>query len=322
MKNNKNAKLGWMGNIAYHAIYATWYLFSLIPFKILYFLSETVFYFFIYKCFGYRKKIVRKNLESSFPEKSTEQLRKLEQEFYHWFCDYFVETIKLLTIKETELKRRMTFKGTEAVNKCIKDGQSCAVYLGHYCNWEWITSLPFWVSQEAVCGQIYRPLENRIFDKLFLKLRQRFGAECIAMDEVLRKTVENKAKNRLTVIGFISDQGPNWSNIHHWCDFLNHDTPVFTGTERIARKFNQAVFYMEVSCKSRGYYEAEFKLMTRTPKDMAEHELTNLYFKNLEKTIRENPAYWLWSHKRWKRTHEEFNRRFEIINGKTILKKV
>lgn len=320
-EENKKTGQEWMADFAYHLIYGIWYLFSLIPLKVLYFLSDTLFYFFLYKCGGYRKKIVRKNLESSFPEKTTESLRKLERDFYHWFCDYFVETIKLMTIKESELKKRMTFKGVEAVEECIRDGQSCAVYLGHYCNWEWITSLPFWTPKEAVCGQIYRPLENSIFDRLFLKLRGRFGAECIAMDEVLRKTVENRAKKRLTVIGFISDQGPNWSNIHHWCDFLNHDTPVFTGTERIARKFGQAVFYMEVSRKKRGYYEAEFKLLTRTPGEWAEHELTDRYFEKLEQTIRQNPPYWLWSHKRWKRTHEEFNRRFEVVDGKNILKK-
>lgn len=123
------------------------------------------------------------------------------------------------------------------------------------------------------------------------------------------------------VIGYISDQKPHWVNIHHWVDFLHHDTPVLTGTERIVRKMNHAVFYLDMRRVRRGYYEAEIKLITRNPQEMEdEYGLTDIYYQLLEQSIRQAPEFWLWSHKRWARTREEFNERFEVIDGKVIAK--
>jgi KDO2-lipid IV(A) lauroyltransferase len=263
---------------------------------------------------------VRKNLADSFPEKSAEELRKTEKAFYHWFCDYIVETIKLISISKKELQRRMVFKGMEIVDEMIENGQSCAMYLGHYCNWEWVSSFPLWASPKAKCGQIYHPLENKDFDKLFLRSRERLGSMCIAMQDTLREVMRFKKENKPIMIGYISDQKPFWINIHHWVDFLNHDTPVLTGTERIARKMHQAVFYVDMHRVRRGYYEAEFKLMSLEPQNLKEFELTDMYFSLLEKSIRRAPEFWLWSHDRWKRTREEFNERFEVVNGKVIPK--
>ena len=212
------------------------------------------------------------------------------------------------------------FKGTEAVNQCVEEGQSCAVYLGHYCNWEWITSLPLWVTPKAQCGQIYHPIENKDFDQLFLRLRQRLGAVCIPMQDTLRKILEFRQAHQPVVIGYISDQKPNWHNIHHWVNFLHHDTPVLTGTERIARKVNHAVFYMDVRCVRRGYYEAEFKLITREPQKMKEFEVTDIYYQHLEQSILRAPEFWLWSHNRWSRTRKEFNERFKVVDGKVVAK--
>ena len=262
--------------------------------------------------------MVWKNLTTSFPEKDEEELRCIERQFYRFLCDYFVESFKLVSITREEMKRRVVFKGTEIVDDIVASGQSCAVYLGHYGNWEWISSLPLWVSPQAQCGQIYHPIENKEFDQFFLRLRQRMGAVCIPMNETLRKLAEYRSHNQPVVIGYISDQVPLWTNIHHWVDVLNHDTPVFTGTERIARKLNHAVFYLDVRRLRRGYYEATFKLITRDPQQYQEFELTDMYWRMLEETIREAPAYWLWSHNRWKRTHEEFDRRFEVVNGKVM----
>ena len=172
----------------------------------------------------------------------------------------------------------------------------------------------------AACGQIYHPLENKDFDRLFLRSRERMGAVCIPMADTLRKILEYRQAGRPVVIGYISDQVPFWTNIHHWVDFLHHDTPVLTGTERIVRKFNHAVFFVDVRRVRRGYYEGEFKLMTSEPQKMAEFEITDIYFRMLEESIRRAPEFWLWSHNRWKRTREEFNERFDVINGKVIPK--
>lgn len=305
--------------VLYYMVLSVWYLFSLLPLRVHYFISDLMFWL-LYGLLGYRRKVVYSNIKSSFPEKSEEELRKIERGFYHFFCDYIVETVKLMTISKENLRRRLTFKGAELVDEVVESGQSCAVYLGHLGNWEWVTSLPLWVTPKAQCGQIYHPLENKDFDRLFLRSRQRMGAVCIPMAETLRKIIDYRKQNKPVVIGFISDQVPFWTNIHHWVDFLNHDTPVLTGTERIARKMNQAVFFLDVHRTRRGYYEAEFKLITREPKKMAEYEITTTYFRMLEESIRKAPEFWLWSHNRWKRTREEFNERFEVVNGKVLPK--
>jgi KDO2-lipid IV(A) lauroyltransferase len=264
--------------------------------------------------------VVRSNLATSFPEKTQEELLQIEKGFYHFLGDYLAESVKLISISKKNLKKRLVFKGQETVERCVNDGQSCAVYLGHYCNWEWITSLPLWVTPKAQCGQIYHPLENKVFDRVFLRLRQRMGAVCIPMQDTLRKILEYRQQGQPVVIGYISDQKPQWVNIHHWVDFLHHDTPVLTGTERIARKVKHAVFYLDVRRIRRGYYEAEFRLITREPQKMPEYRLTDVYYEMLEASIRRAPEFWLWSHKRWARTREEFNERFEVIDGKVIAK--
>ncbi len=304
--------------ILYYLTYAVLWLFSLLPMWVHYLISDGI-YVIVYHLVGYRKKLVRKNLSDSFPEKSEAEIIRIEKDFYRWFCDYFVETIKLLTISRQELRRRMVFKGAELVNKLTENGQSCAVYLGHYCNWEWITSLPLWVTPKAQCGQIYHVLENSEFDKLFLKLRQRMGAVCIPMAETLRKLAEYRQQRQPVVIGYISDQVPFWNNIHHWCPFLNHDTPVLTGTERLARSAGHAVFYIDVERPKRGYYVAEFKLIARDPKQTEDYQLTDAYFTLLEASIRRAPQFWLWTHNRWKRTHEEFNLRYDVETGRVDL---
>ena len=301
----------------YYIISILWHLLSYLPLCIHYVLSDLI-YLILYRMVGYRVKVVRGNLEASFPEKTEQELRQIERRFYQQLCDYFVETIKMKTMSRQEMRRRMVFKGTELVNECVNDGQSCAVYLGHTFNWEWVTSLPLWVTDKAHCGQLYHALENPTFDRLFLNLRQRWGAECIALVDILRKTVEYKRKQQPTVFGYIGDQVPHWNNIHHWCQFLNHDTPVMTGTERIAIKNHQALFYLHIRQVKRGYYEATFRLMTRTPETLKEYEATDIYFQMLEENIREQPELWLWSHNRWKRTREEFNERFQVVNGKVV----
>ena len=300
--------------ILVYLLYGLLYLLSLLPLWVLYGLSD-FFYLVIYRLLGYRRAVVRKNFATSFPEKSQDELRQMERQFYHWFCDLLVETLKLLSMSPEQLRRRMVFKGTELVDQVVAEGRSCAVYLGHYGNWEWITSLPLWVSPKAQCGQIYHPLENAEFDRLTLRIRQRFGAECISMENAARTIVNYKRQGQPVVIGYIADQVPFWKSIHHWLDFLHHDTPVLTGTERIARMVDHAVFYMDVRCVRRGYYEAEFKLITLEPKKMAEFQLTDIYFSHLEQTIQRAPAYWLWSHNRWKRTHEEFLKRLDPETG-------
>ncbi len=302
----------------YYLIYSLCYTVSLLPLRVLYLLSD-FFFLIVFHLVKYRRKLVAKHLADSFPEKTEAERQCIERDFYHWFCDYLVESIKLISMSERQMKRRLVFKGTDVVDQVVGEGQSCAVYLGHYGNWEWVTSLPLWVTPKAQCGQIYHAIENPQFDRLFLRLRQRFGAVCIPMAETLRRIIKYRQEGRPVVIGYIGDQVPFWNNIHHWCQFLNHDTPVLTGTERLTRQTGHAAFYMDVRRIRRGYYEAEFQLISREPKKMAEYELTDEYFRRLEASIRRDPACYLWTHNRWKRTREEFNLRYDAETGRVDL---
>lgn len=296
--------------ITYYIVYALWYLLSLLPLGFLYFVSDLLF-FPIYYLARYRRKIVRKNLTGSFPEKDLKEIVRIEKRFYHFFCDYIVETLKLFSMSKEQMKRRMVFKGVDHIVDAMEkeDKNFCFVYLGHYCNWEWIASLPYWCPDDVKCGQIYHPLYNKAFDRLFLRLRNQFGGECIAMKETLRRIIELKRAKQKCIIGFISDQAPKWNSIHHWCDFLHRETPVFIGTERIGKQVDALIYYADVRRTRRGYYVCEFKPLTHHAKEVPDYELTDRFTHLLEEMIKERPDYWLWSHKRWKRTKEEWIRR-------------
>jgi KDO2-lipid IV(A) lauroyltransferase len=294
-------------------------LLSRVPLCIHYLFSDMM-YLIVYYGIHYRRTVVRRNLTSAFPEKDEQDIKTIERKFYHWFCDYIVETFKMASISRKEMSRRMVFKGTELIEQCWAEGQSCGVLLGHYCNWEWISTLPLAMSDRGLCAELYHPIENPETDNFFLELRQRFGSVCIPMERALRDIVKYRNEGRPLVIGYIADQKPNWRNIHLWMPFLNHNTPMFTGTERIIKRTGQAFFYGDVRRIKRGYYECEFKLIEKHPDDMLDFKLTERYMQEMEKTIRRDPAYWLWSHDRWSRTKEEFDYRFYIKDDKVYEK--
>lgn len=293
---------------------------SLLPLRVHYLFSDMM-YFIIYYGAHYRRKVVRNNLTSAFPERDIKEIKKIERQFYRWFCDYIVETFKMASISREEMARRMVFKGTEEIEKCWAEGQSCGVMLGHYCNWEWVSTLPLALSEKGICAELYHPIENPETNQFFIELRQRFGSVCIPMERALRDIVKYRREGRPLVIGYIADQKPNWRNIHLWMDFLNHNTPMFTGSERIIKRTGQAFFYGDVRRVKRGYYECEFKLIDRHPDNVPDYQLTERYMHELEQTIRRDPALWLWSHDRWSRTKEEFDYRFRV-EGEKVFEKV
>ena len=299
------------------AIYCLFYAISLLPFRLLYVLAD-IECFMLYHVIRYRRGVVRRNLVTSFPDKSEQEIVQIEKRFYHWFCDYFFEAVKLLSISDAELRRRFTIINSEEVEQCFKEGQDVAAILGHYCNWEWLSCVGMNLPFERETGLIYHPLRNKAFDYLFRKLRSHEKhSRVIPKQDILRYVVSRKKEGIRNICGYISDQGPKWKNIHLWLPFLNHEhTPVFTGGERIMRKMNNAVFYVEMSRPKRGYYTATYKLITRTSNTLEPDGITRRFFQMLEQTIRREPAYYLWSHNRWKRTKEEFDRRFQVVNGK------
>ena len=296
--------------IVYFFTFCFWYLLSLLPLGILYLFSNLL-YSPLYYCIRYRRHIVRKNLIGSFPEKDLKEIIGIEKKFYQFFCEYVVETIKLYTISKKQLMSRMTFEGIDVITSEMEknDKDLCFVYLGHYGNWEWIASLAYWTPDDFLCAQIYHPLRNKAFDKLFLNLRNQFGGECIPMKVTLRRILELKKARQKTIIGFISDQLPKWSSIHHFTPFLHRETATFTGTEQMGKKFGAIIYYAEVTRPKRGYYHCTFKKLVENPSALPDFEITDNYASRLEEMIQKTPYLWLWSHDRWKRTKEEYERR-------------
>ena len=287
-------------NILYFPLYFYFWLHALLPLKILYILSDILFFpmFYIVR---YRRKLVYQNMKDSFPEKSEKEIRRMEKAFYHHFCDYIVETIKLLHISDKETRKRVKFHNTEALQEIVDNGGSCLMLLGHYGNWEFVPSVTLWMRKGSVIfAQIYRPLKNKWFDRFFLKLRGRYHSECIAKQDTLSSLLLYKSSVRPPITGFMADQTPSPANIHHWVNFLNHDTPVFTGVEKIAHKVGFSVFYFDVEKIKRGYYSVTIREISKNPKETEEFEITNKYMEMMETTILRAPEYWLWTHNRWK----------------------
>lgn len=310
-----------MKEFLYNIIYGIFYLVSKLPYRALYVISD-IANLVLYHIVRYRRDIVRRNITSAFPEKSLEECISIERGFYKWFCDYFVETVKLMSVSRQELLSRIEFRGIDKIEECFDRGQTCAGILGHYGNWELLSATGLVIKKhpEAVIGLIYHPLRSQLFDRLFINMRQSMGGVCVPKKDILRYLVSFRSQNLLNLFGYIADQAPRYRNIHLWLPFLNHDTPVFTGAERIMRKMNNAVFYIDVERPERGKYIYTFKLMTDKPGEMPEFEITKKFFVMLEQTIRREPRFYLWSHNRWKRTREEFDKEFKIENGHVVRK--
>lgn len=310
-----------MKEFLYNIIYGIFYLVSKLPYRALYVISD-IANLVLYHIVRYRRDIVRRNITSAFPEKSLEECISIERGFYKWFCDYFVETVKLMSVSRQELLSRIEFRGIDKIEECFDRGQTCAGILGHYGNWELLSATGLVIKKhpEAVIGLIYHPLRSQLFDRLFINMRQSMGGVCVPKKDILRYLVSFCSQNLMNLFGYIADQAPRYRNIHLWLPFLNHDTPVFTGAERIMRKMNNAVFYIDVERPERGKYIYTFKLMTDKPGEMPEFEITKKFFVMLEQTIRREPRFYLWSHNRWKRTREEFDKEFKIENGHVVRK--
>ena len=288
-----------MKHVLIHIAYFLARLASRLPLRVLYFISDVLRPFFR----GYRRKIVKQNLKNSFPEKSEKELLTLERGYYHFLCDYVVESLKLLTVSREEMKRRMTMSGLEEVRKSLETHDLVFIYLGHYCNWEWMSSLPLW-TDGIHTAQLYKALHDPVMDLIFTKMRSRFGSENIEKNVAYRRIMQMKRDGEKCIIGTLADQSPKWENIHDWIDFLHQDTPIFTGTERIAKKVNAAVFYGEFSRLKRGYYKCHMRRMTDDVSSFEEYKLSECYMQLLEETIKSEPRYWLWSHKRWKHVRQ------------------
>lgn len=285
--------------IQYILIYGWIKIHALLPMRLLYVLSD-ILYLIIYWVIRYRVPVVRKNLKSSFPDKSEEELKQLEKAFYHHFADYIVETLKLAHISLQELQERAYVQNPELIDKLMDNGYPCCLFLmGHYGNWEWYSGSNSRF-KDARLYQIYRPLNNKAVDKIFIHLRTKFGSLGIPKNDTGREVVRLVRNKIRSGVVFLADQTPSPSNLHYWTNFLNQDTSVLTGAERLARKLNTPVVFLDVQMVKRGYYTLEIQLIAENPKETPENWITEEYARRLEKSILRKPEGWLWTHKRWK----------------------
>jgi len=272
------------------------YLISLLPFWFLYLISDFLF-LVVYHVIGYRRKIVQENLHNAFPEKSAEERHTIEKKYYQHLADLIVETVKMITVSKKQIIARVTSPNPEVIDNYFKQGRSVMMALGHYGNWEMADlRLSLYINKPIVV--VYKPLTNEVFDSFFIKMRSRFGANLVAMKNVMRTMV--KYKDEVIISAFVADQTPVQHEATYFTEFLNQPTAFFLGIEKIAKLTNPVVVFCDVHRGKRGHYSFNLIPLVENPKETAPHEITQAYIKCLEDMIKREPQYWLWSHRRWK----------------------
>jgi KDO2-lipid IV(A) lauroyltransferase len=273
------------------------YLLSLLPYFVLYIIADLLFVL-LYYVIHYRRQVVKENLSNAFPEKSVAELRTIEKEYFRFLADLIVETIKLCTLSKEEVTKRVRIENRAMLeNAAFISGKSIIGAVGHYGNWE-SGCLRMGLITERPCIIAYKPLSNPVWDKFFLNMRSRLGAHMVPMKNTFRKIVSHRNEVTFTVLA--GDQTPTREEATYFTNFLNQPTAVFLGVEKLAKATDSLVVFCDVRRVKRGYYSCTFVPLFDSPKLTAEYEITNAHVQYLERVIREEPQYWLWSHRRWK----------------------
>lgn len=286
-----------MQRLLYLLLYPILWLTSILPLWVLY-LQSTLLYFVAYYLIGYRKKVVKGNLRLVFPEKSDLEINSIAKTFYQHLCDIVFETIKNLTISEAEAKKRFSFENLEVIEDLHQKNKSILLMCGHYASWEWSGILNDQNPYQGIA--VYKKLDNPYFDALVKKIRGRFGALIIPNTKIATSLYRFEKKGVKTMTLILSDQTPKLGAYKHRDTFMGIDVPVFTGTEELAKKLDFAAVYFRIRKIKRGYYKASFIPIAEHSPSVPDYEITRAFLIEIEKQIREEPAYYLWSHKRWK----------------------
>ena len=283
--------------IAFIILYPILWLISILPFRILYFVSDIV-YLLIYHIIGYRKKIVRNNIAMALPHLSEIERLEIEKKSYHHLCDMFLEMVKTMSISRKEIEKRYVFTNIDLYLDLEKKGKSIAVLMAHYASYEWAISMNYHTQFQGY--GIYKKITNKYFDKLVKDIRRKFKAVLITTKETIPMIQKNANSRQLGVYGFASDQSPQLSKTFHWTNFMGIEVPVHTGAEMLAKRFDMNVVFLKTKKIKRGYYEATFENMFDNPKEVPNYQISDDFLRRVEKQIHEAPEYYLWTHKRWK----------------------
>lgn len=280
------------------------YIISLLPFRVLYLIADFLFFLLCYVT-GYRRKIIDENLRNAFPEKTVDERNLIRKKYYHYLADLIMETIKLLSISDEELLKRVGAENSELVTQAFNNGKSVLGVLGHYGNWE-MNALRFSQLFNERRIIVYKALSNSYFDSVLIRMRSRFGATLVNMKHTVRKLTEYRNERTVTVL--VGDQTPARSEIQYFTSFLNQPTAVFLGVEKLAKLTGSVVVFCDIRLLKRGHYKCTFTPLFEEPNATAPYEITNSHVRYLEEVIRQQPEYWLWSHRRWKFKPEDLDR--------------
>ncbi|MDF1575297.1 MAG: lysophospholipid acyltransferase family protein [Bacteroidales bacterium] len=279
------------------------WLLHLLPERFLYLISDLL-YLLMYQVVGYRKKVVYENLEKAFPEFDKPGRKRIAKKFYHHLSDLILESAVFPFYSESKARQRFRVKNPGLLNELHGKGKMVMAVLGHYGNWEYLSSLGLSVDYPVVA--IYKPLRNSYFDRMVQKNRKTYGVIPVPMNQIARRLIEFNKNKKAVLTLFLGDQRPQYHQIHYWTKFMGRDTPMFLGTEKLARKLDAAVVFLKIRKLERGRYEMEAELICEEPGDLKTFEITDRHVRILEDLIREEPAHWLWSHRRWKHSYEKY----------------
>ena len=283
--------------LTYYLLYPVAWCLGKLPYKVQFLFSDLVRWV-LYGVVRYRREVVRTNLRNSFPEKSEQERKQIERAFYKHLADVFIETLSLASVSEHQIRQRMKYLNLDDLMRWT-GGRSWISAMAHYGSWEYTTNFDLYKTHDNALA-VYRPLTNKGADRFYHRIRSRFGVIPIAMHDVGREMMRRKRENSHVTLALIADQTPGWPEIQNWTLFLGQWTPFFMGMEKLALKFHMPVVFLDVHKVRRGYYEARFDLIYDGDEAVAEGEITRRYAERLEQMIRTRPELWMWSHRRWK----------------------
>lgn len=286
-----------MQYIVYILTYPFLWILSMLPFRILYLLSDCL-YFLIYSVFGYRKKVVRDNLALTLPHLSDEDRLVIEKKSYHHFFDMFLEMAKTITISTDEINKRFVITNLDLIKEYESKGKSIMLLVSHYASWEWLVVLNKKVNFKGVA--VYKRVNNKYFDQLVKKIRSKYNTTLVVNNETIPRIANNQRMQILSIYGIPSDQSPMRNKNSYYNSFMGISVPVHTGAETLAKKYNLNVLYAKVTKVKRGFYECTLIPLSQDATSVPNFEITNSYLREIEKQINQAPEFYFWTHRRWK----------------------
>jgi KDO2-lipid IV(A) lauroyltransferase len=267
------------------------------PLPVMYLFTD-FFYLLLITLIPYRRSVVRQNISRSFPHLPIKDQRKIERKFYRHLTDLLAEGAKNMTISEKELRKRFKVSNPEVMQTLFDKNKSVLLVSGHYNNWEWLITVQNLLLPHQAVG-IGMPMTSKFWDQKINSRRARFGMEIINSKNVHNFFKQKHETPTATLV--LADQAPGNARKSYWMHFLHQETPVVFGPELLANKYNQAVVFFHIEKVKRGHYTMHLELITEEPQKLAWGEISEAHTQRLEKIIEQQPYYWIWSHKRWKR---------------------